>query len=139
MLMPAKKSPSTGKQPSVVGAGAAGGSIGTILATFADSLPADATYKTFLTVMAPLITIGISGLWLFIKGVYVDPYAAKKKHEADHSYLTQLATDAKGYEKTVLCDPNSTDKHKKEVRAEVEKLEKLLMRAIVENVELVAN
>ncbi|MEK2144871.1 hypothetical protein WOC23_23080 [Vibrio parahaemolyticus] len=137
--MPARRAPNKNKQANVLGAGAAGGSIGTMLATFADSLPPDSNYKTLLTVTAPLITIGISGLWLFIKGVYIDPYAAKKKHEANHQYLTQLITDARNYEQTVITNPNSTDKHKKEVRAEVEKLEKLLMRAIVENVELVAN
>ncbi len=137
--MPNKKPPKSKQTTNVVGAGAAGGGIGTLIATFAESLPADSSYKSFLTIAAPLIAIGISGVWFFIKSVYIDPYAAKKKHDADFGYLNQLIDDAKSYEKRILDDPNSTEKHKQEVRKNVENIEKKLMQAIEANVELVIN
>lgn len=132
-----KKSPRSTSKSDVLGAGAAGGGIGTILATFANSLPAESPYKTVLSVTAPIITVGISGLWLFVKNVYIDPYVATKRHEVNHKYLNQLIDDARTYEARILADPNASEKHKKEVRAEVERLEKLLMKAIVDNVEFV--
>jgi len=135
--MQAKKSSRTSKS-NVIGAGATGGGIGTILAAFANSLPPESQYKVILTVTAPIITLGISGCWLFIKDVYIDPYVARKKHEANHNYINQLIEDARKYEAQILTDPNSSDEHKKDVRSEIERLEKLLMKAIVNNVEFVA-
>ena len=66
---------------SVAGAGVTGGSVGTALAAYASSLK-DGDLKTLLTVSAPLISIGVSGLWLFVKIMWIDPYMAKQRDQA---------------------------------------------------------
>lgn len=116
----------------VLGAGAAGGGIGTVIASIAASLPPDSVYKSFLTVCAPVVTISISGVLLFVKSVYVDPFVARRSYEANQSYLTTLLADAKRYERDVVADPMATAKHKEEVRKQVEKIEMALMFAISE-------
>ncbi len=123
------------KKSNVVSAGAAGGGIGTLIASFADSLPEDNEFKTFLTVTAPIITVGISGLWLFIKTVYIDPFAASRKHQSTHKHISKLLEDAKRTEELIVNDPNSTDDHKKQIRKKVEELEKVLIDTIIDNVE----
>lgn len=123
------------KKSNVVGAGAAGGGIGTLIASFADSLPEDNELKTFLAVTAPIITVFISGLWLFIKTVYIDPFAASKKHDTTHKHISKLLADARKAEEQVLNAKHSTEAHKKQIRGKVEELEKLLMDTIIENVE----
>ena len=133
--MATKTSPAKSERKDVVSAGAAGGGIGTLLATFADSLPPESTYKTFITVTAPIATVGISGLWLFVKAVYIDPFAASKKHKSTHEHISKLIEDAKKTEKAILDDPNASDAHKKQIRKKVEELERRLMDAIVESIE----
>ena len=91
-------------------------------------------YKERLTICSPLITVATSGLWLFVKAVYVDPFVARKAYQANHSYITELLTDAKRYEADVLADPRSTARHKEEVRKKVERLEMALMQAIEDGV-----
>lgn len=120
-----------------LGAGAAGGGVGAIFTTIANNLPPDSSYKALLTAAVPFITLAVSGLWLFIKEVYIDPYAARKRHEATHAYITNLLEDAKKWEASVLANPNSTPRHKEEVRRQVERLELLLMKAIVQKVDLI--
>ena len=63
------------KNTNIVGAGVAGGGVGTLIAAFAESLPDDTGFKSILTISAPLITIAISGIWLFFKAclLYTSP------------------------------------------------------------------
>jgi len=131
----AKTSSNRANGRDVVGAGAAGGGIGTLLATFADSLPEDSPYKTFISVTAPIVTVGISGLWLFVKTVYIDPFAASRKHKSTHEHISRLVADAKKTEQSVLSDPNATEAHKKAIRAKVEELEKRLVDSMIDNIE----
>jgi hypothetical protein len=113
-----------------LGAGAAGGGMGTVVASIAAGLPSGSPYKELLTVCSPVITVAISGLWLFLKTVYIDPFVARKTYQANHSYIATLLVDAKRYEAQVLADPRSTIRHKEEVRKKVERLEIALMQAI---------
>ena len=83
------------KHTNIVGAGVAGGGVGTLIAAFAESLPDDTGFKSILTISAPLITIAISGIWLFFKAVYVDQYAASKKHKSKHKHINSLLEDAR--------------------------------------------
>lgn len=135
--MATKPSSRSKESSSVLGAGAAGGGIGTVVASIAASLPADSSYKAFLTICAPLVTVGVSGLWLFVKTVYIDPFVARKSHQANHAYIETLLSDAKRYEESVLADPRATAKHKEEVRKQVERLEIALVQAIAARVNLV--
>lgn len=72
-----------------------------------------------------------------MKTVYIDPFVARKSHQANHNYIETLLADAKRYEESVLADPRATVKHKEEVRKQVERLEITLMQAIAERVNFV--
>ncbi len=123
----------------VVGAGAAGGGIGTIIAALANGMPHDAPYKSVLTVSAPLLAVVISGLWLFIKTVYIDPYANRKKHAAADAAMERILADARANADKVLNNPNSSEAHKKEVRRLVEELERLQLEKITERMQVVVS
>lgn len=51
--------------------------------------------KTIIIVMAPMLTVGVSGVWLYIKTVYINPYVEKKKYEAKMEYFEAVIADAK--------------------------------------------
>lgn len=135
--MATRPSTTAKQQGGVLGAGAAGGGAGTVVAYVAASLPPDSPYKALLTVCSPLITVAVSGAWIFVKAIYVDPFVARKTHQANHHYIENLLADARRYEQSVLADPRSTPKHKDEVRKQVERLELALMQAIADRVSLV--
>ena len=122
----------------VVGAGAAGGGLGTIIAAIANGLPEQSRYKSILTVTAPLIAVGISGLWLFIKGVYIDPYVARKKHETADAAMDSILANARANAEKVLNNPTSSEEHKREVKKMVEDLERLRLKKITERMDVVA-
>jgi hypothetical protein len=123
------------KKNGVVSAGAAGGGLGTLLISFAEGLPETNEWKTFLTLIAPILTVGVSGLWLFVKTVYIDPVVATMKHKSSHAHISRLIEDAKKVEQIVINDPNSSQEHKDEMRNNVEKLEKILISQLVDSVE----
>ncbi|MGH7453072.1 MAG: hypothetical protein ACRENG_17110, partial [bacterium] len=89
-------------------------------------------------VSVPLITVGISGLWLFIKSVYIDPFTKRKKHEAVNATMDKILSDARVNAERVLSNPNASDEHKRDVIKAVESLELLRMKKIVERMEVVA-
>jgi hypothetical protein len=133
-----RQTPRKSDTTNVVGASAAGGGIGTVIAAIANGMPEHSSYKSLLTVSAPLITVGISGLWLFIKTVYIDPFAARKKYQASDTAMEKVLADARTNAEKVLNDSNSSQEHKQEVRKMVEDLEKLRMKKITERMEIVA-
>lgn len=132
-----RQAPRKSNATNVVGAGAAGGGIGTVIAAIADGLPEASAYKSVVTVSAPLVAIGISGLWLFIKAVYIDPFAVGKKHESADAAMDKVLEDARMHAERVFGDPNSSDEHKAEVRKMVEDLETLRLKKITERMEVV--
>ena len=135
--MAPNKAPRRSNATNVVGAGAAGGGIGTVIAALADGMDETSQYKSVLIVSAPLIAVGLSGLWLFLKTVYIDPYAYRKKHEAADIAMGKILKDARLNAERVLNDPNSSEKHKQDVRKIVEDLEKLRLHKITERMEVV--
>jgi hypothetical protein len=131
--MPSPRSSSAkGAHSGVVGAGAAGGGVGTAISLYAQSLPVSSPYKVPLSVFAPLLGIGVSGIWLFIKSVYIDPIAARKQHEARQKLGKLLVADARELYERVKNDPNSTVKHRDSVRMNLEKLELSLVEGSLE-------
>jgi hypothetical protein len=126
------------ESPSVVGAGAAGGGMGTIVAAVANALPESSVWKSVLVVSSPLIAVGISGLCLFAKVVYLDPYANGRKHRAADNAMDKVLADARANAARVLADPNASIEHKVEVRRIVEELERLRLKKITERMEVVA-
>jgi hypothetical protein len=115
----------------VVGAGATGGALGTVIATIANGMDAS-VYKSALIISAPLITVGISGVWLFLKTVFIDSYVNKKADEI----MQKALTDARANEDRVLNNPNSSPVHKRQVRKIIEDLEKLILKRIAERTEI---
>jgi hypothetical protein len=122
----------------VVGAGAAGGGIGTVIAAVANGLPDTSEWKSALTVSSPLIAVGISGLWLFVKAVYIDPFVNNRKHRVTDEAMEKILSDARATAARTVDDPNASEEHKKEVKKMVEELEKLQIKKITERMEVVA-
>jgi hypothetical protein len=121
----------------IVGAGAAGGSIGTAIAAMAAQLPPDSRYKALLTVTAPLISLTISGMWLFVRTIYIEPYANQKKQQAADAAMEKILTDARATAARVAADPNSSEEHKRQVRKMVEDLERMRFEKITERMEVI--
>jgi len=108
-------------ETNVFGAGATGGVLGTVIVTIANGMSDDSAYKSALIISAPLLTVSISGIWLFLKTVFIDQYINKK---ADDIMQKALA-DAKANEERVINNPLSSQAHKKQVRKTVEDIEAL--------------
>ena len=119
----------------VLGAGAAGGGLGTVVAAMANSMPTGKA-SSLLIVTAPILSVGVSGLWLFIKTVYINPYAAKKSNEAKRANFDWLITQARETYDAVLADPNATAQHKAAVRKKLEKLQLLSIDDLAEKVDI---
>lgn len=130
--------PAKNRQDSVIGAGAAGGGIGTVVAAVANSLPPTSAMRPLLIVSAPLITVCVSGLWLFIKVVYVDPFVTVRKNRAADTAMDRVLADARSNANRVLSDPNASTEHKKGVQKVVEELERLRMKKITERMQIVS-
>jgi hypothetical protein len=136
--MRSQRTPHKSKASNVVGASAAGGGIGTIIVAFANGMPVGAPYKSVLILSAPLLAVGISGLWLFVKAVYIDPYAERRKNAAADEAMEKILWDARANAEMVLNNPNSSDAHRKEVRKMVEDLERLRLEKISERMRVIA-
>ncbi|MGH9194730.1 MAG: hypothetical protein ACRD1T_03205 [Acidimicrobiia bacterium] len=100
-------------------------------------MPESSSYKPVLIVSAPLITIGISGLWFFLKSVFVDPYANRKKHEAANYAMEKILEDARANKELIFSDPNSSEEHRRNVQKTLEDLEMLSLMKITERMEVV--
>lgn len=126
----------------VAGAGATGGGIGTVVAAFADGLPDSSPYKSLLTVASPLIAVGLSGLWLFLKHAYIDPVADRKrraaeqkKYDAEMAQSERFLNKARAHLQSVRDDPNASDEHKLSLQKKVEELEHLTLAIITKRAE----
>lgn len=130
--MKARMIPSRNNSPpataEVVGAGAGGGGVGAILAAVADGLPESSRWKSSLTIAAPIVAIALSGVWLFIKSTYINPYAARKRRESEEAELNALLRQAKEARDRVRSDPQASTAHKAKLESDVEELESLLLR-----------
>lgn len=115
-----------------MGAGFAGGGIGTVIAAIADGISPNSAWKTVLTVSSPLIAIGIGGLWLFLKTVYIDPFAIRKKHEAENTRMERIINDAK----KLLADRDESEQSKQETRKELETLKGIRLRKMRERMQV---
>jgi hypothetical protein len=101
---------------SKVDAGAAGAGGGTMLVLLANNLPADSPWKSWLVIIAPSLSVGISALWFWAKQKIQSYYAIKAIEDA-------IDTVNK-----VLDNHKTSDAHKEELKKELEKLEKILLQ-----------
>ena len=109
-----------------------------MVAAIANELPENSFWKPILIVASPLITISASGLWLFIKVVYVDPFVNSRKHKAANAAMEQILAEARANAARVMGNPHASDEHKREVNKVVEDLEKLRLKKITERMQVVA-
>jgi hypothetical protein len=119
-----------------VGAGAAGGGVGTIVATFAQSLPDTSSAKAVLLVASPLITVCVSGLWLALKSIYIDPFMKDRKLRLVDRAMERVLANARTNALRALDDPNASPSHKRDMQKIVEDLEKVHLRKITERMNI---
>jgi hypothetical protein len=133
------RSPRPGRDASnVVGAGAAGGGIGTIVAAMANALPQGSPWKPPLIVSAPLIAIFISGSSLFVKTAFVDPFFRNRKDKATIAAMDAMLDDARSKKSEVMNDPHASNEHKRAVVRHVEQLEETRIKNISRRMEILA-
>lgn len=114
----------------VLGAGATGGALGTTIAALAENMPANSDYRSQLIILAPMIAVALSSAWLFLKQVYIDPLANKKKMDASNDQMKTYLEQAKKTLADVLSDESSTEEHRTEARKIVEELERMQLENI---------
>jgi hypothetical protein len=112
--------------------------MGTVIAALAAGLPDKSGWKSPLTVFSPLITVCISGLWLFMKTVYIDPFVNNRKHKVANEAMEKIIGDARAIADRIAIDPSASKQHKEEAKKMVESLEKLKMKKITERMEVIA-
>jgi hypothetical protein len=120
----------------VLGAGATGGGIGTIIAALA-TLSENSVFRNVLTISAPYIAVVLSSAGLFIKYAYIDPFVNKKKEEALKATFERALLEARAEKNRILSDPSATVGHKKQIVEIVEELEQLQLRRLTERLEVV--
>lgn len=86
---------------------------------------------------APLIAVGISGIWLFLKTIYIDPLVEQRKYRAADHMTEKILSDARAIVERTANDPNASEEHKRAVKKMVEDLDKLRMKKIAERMEVV--
>ena len=114
--------PSGGK----AGAGAAGAGSGTLLVLLANNLPDRSPWKSWLVLVAPSLSIGITVLYVWIRKA-VDEYLDKRKIE-------RFVREAKTTLQEGLNNPNTSDAHRRKLRTQLEELELLLVEASIQKV-----
>lgn len=111
------------------GAGAAGAGSGTLLVLLANNLPDSNRWKSWLVLLAPSLTIAITVAYTWIRK-YVDDYLDERR-------IKRFISEAKVTLREALENPNTSEAHRRKLRAQLEELELLLVRASIEKVRVV--
>lgn len=117
-----RKKPSSGK----AGAGAAGAGSGTLLILLANNLPDKNPWKSWLVLLAPTLSVGISVLYVWIRKA-LDEYLGARKIE-------RFVRDAKATLQEGLNNPNTSEAHRRKLRGQLEELELLVVNAKIQRV-----
>lgn len=125
------KSPNQNKSSERVIAGATGAGSGTLLVILANNLPETSPWKSWLVIIAPSISVLAGGLYHWCKEKIVE-------HFQQRDFVTAIEQARQTLEKS-LRNPATTEEHKKELQANLEKLEKLEANAKMKKVEALAN
>ena len=101
----------------------AGGGVGTLLIVLAGQLaPDNASLATFLTYIAPAVSVGSAAIWVFGSAA-----AAQWRRRKIVDGALQRATL---FRERVCSDPSASEAHKAEVRNKVEHFERLAIAVI---------
>ena len=103
------------KNEAKVGAGAAGAGGGTLLVLLARNLPDDNPWKSWLVLLAPAVTVFLSGSWLWIQAAIAERAREKEKR--------QLFEMAKETIRKSMDDPHGSPEHKESLRKTLEDLQ----------------
>jgi len=123
-LKPPKKSESN-----VIG-GAAGAGGGTLLVLLAQNLPESSSWKSWLIIIAPSVSILLSSIWLWAKRRIEDYFKNKEFNSA--------VEEAKMTLSEALNNTGTTDAHKNKLIKELEQLEMVAVKAKLKRVEVLA-
>ena len=136
--MPSRSQRQRRDTSNVVGAGAAGGSIGTIVAAIASAMPPGSMWKVALTVSAPLLAVLVSGLGQFVNSVYLDPFFRSRKAKAAATAMDEILDNARSSKLKVMNDPHASEDHKRAMTRQVEQLEEVRFRKVLKHMEILA-
>lgn len=101
----------------------AGGGVGTLLVVLAGQLaPDNASLSTFLTYIAPAVSVGSAAVWVFGSAA-----AAQWRRRKVIDGALERATR---FRERVCSDPSASETHKAEVRNTVEHFERLAIAVI---------
>lgn len=118
-------------------AGAAGGGIGTVIAALAENMPDESEWKSALIIIAPLMAVGISGIWIFVKESFIDPIATKRRFAGSDEVMDFVYEQAKKQNDEVQADPHASDAHKAEVRKNFENISQQRLNNLSKRMEIV--
>lgn len=107
----------------LVGAGAAGGGLGTLLVAAAQPLPEG--WRSFVSLSAPIVAVGISGTWLFVKSIYLDPFVRRKKDQVAREEQRQLLAALRSQLAEMAESGRINEERRKELEAKVRELENM--------------
>ena len=107
--------------PSNVGAGVAGASGGALLITLIGQLPIDESAKSLLVLLCPTATILISGGWIWTR-TQIESMLAQRVSK-------RLAEALRQRLQAVIADTSTSEGHRNQLRAELEELDRLMVRA----------
>jgi hypothetical protein len=100
------------------GVSAAGAGGGTLLVLYATSLPDTNQWKQLLLLASPSLSVFVGVAWLWIR-VQIANYVQWKT-------MQSLAKGAKATLLEAIANPNTSDEHKKKLRARLEEVELIL-------------
>lgn len=106
--------------------GFAGAGSGTFLAALADNIPDDEWYKSWLVILAPAISIGISGGWIWVR------HWLSKRSEGRE--LSAALAQAKRTLQEAIDNPNTPEHLKQTYREDLAQLGDLVIRSDVDRV-----
>jgi hypothetical protein len=115
---------------SVASAGVTGGGIGTALAAYASILKDGSTPQALLTFSAPLVSIGVGGLWLFLKIIWIDPFMVKRKDQAREKQAQALEQRLRTDLQRKIADPATSAQMQVEYQAALDQLDKAYLASI---------
>lgn len=92
------------KKSSLGKAAVGGGGIGTIIVGFAQLLPEGDPLRSFLVTVSPALTLGISGIWIWV-GTQIENLNKSRKR-------SKVIEETRLYLNETIKDPNASDERK---------------------------
>jgi hypothetical protein len=108
-------------------AGAAGVGGGTLLALLANNLPTSSPWRSWLVLIAPSASVGLSAVFVLLRR-YIDARIKDKR-------LKTLIQRARETLEMALRNPATSEEQKKALMSELERLERLLVQSDLSKIE----